>query len=185
MECTATEQEIPTPTNSHVSRRWASCKHLVSDYIQRLQISIIFTSKNGLTSEHSPKNLQDISANQTNTHTYLVYAKDNSKLSIEMKRKTKRLIDVAIVLRLTGACELLGADDEGKLRDIARHMVDSRLTDRKKQILVLIQGLNQTQISERLTELEGKNVSPQAVSKIMKSMPTKIFQLYKVNHLTS
>ncbi|WP_417561361.1 hypothetical protein [Marinomonas sp.] len=137
MEFTATEQEIPTPTNSHVSHRWASCKHLVSDYIQRLQISIICTSKNGLASEHSPKNLQDISANQANTDTHLVYAKDNSKLSIEMKRKIKRLIDEAIVLRLTGAGTLLGADGIGKLRGIAHHKINSNLTYRQKSIFII------------------------------------------------
>ena len=156
MECTATEQEIPTPTNSHVSHRWASCKHLVSDYIQRLQISIICTSKNELASEHSQKNPQDISANQTNTDTYLVYAKDSSKLSIEMKRKTKRLIDVTIVLRLTGAGKLLGADDEGKLRGIARHMIDSRLADRKKQILVLKQRLTKHKFQKDLRSLRER-----------------------------
>lgn len=98
------------------------------------------------------------------------YVKYNFKCPIEVEGETKRLIDEAIV-RLTGAGTLLGADDEGKLRDIARQMVDSRLTDRKKQILVLKQGLNQTQISERLTEIEEKKISPQAVSKTIRSIP--------------
>jgi len=96
------------------------------------------------------------------------YVKHNFKCPIEVEGETKRLIDEAIV-RLTGAGTLLGADDEGKLRDIARHMVDSRLTDRKKQILVLKQGLNQTQIAKRLTEIEGKSISPQTISKCIKS----------------
>lgn len=106
---------------------------------------------------------------QEHAQAYFDYVKHNFKCPIEVEGETKRLIDEAAV-RLTGAGTLLGADDEGKLRDIARHMVDSRLIDRKKQILVLKQGLNQTQISERLTELEGKTISPQTISKALKSL---------------
>ncbi|MCM5798095.1 hypothetical protein M4D18_17795, partial [Klebsiella pneumoniae] len=62
-------------------------------------------------------------------------------------------------------------DDVGKLRDIARHMVDSRLTDSKKRMLVLKkQGFNQRQIADKLTEIEGRTISPQAVSKALKSV---------------
>ena len=100
---------------------------------------------------------------------YFDNVKHNFKFPIELEGETKRLIDEAAV-RLTGAGTLLGADDEGKLRGIARHMVDSRLTDRKKQILVLKQGLNHTQISERLTEIEGKTISPQTTSKILRAI---------------
>lgn len=111
--------------------------------------------------------LQDKSVTLQQADAYFDYIKDNFKFPIELEGETKRLIDEAAV-RLTGAGTLLGADDEGKLRDIARHMVDSRLTDRKKQILVLKkQGLNQTQISKRLTKLEGRTISPQAVSRAL------------------
>lgn len=106
---------------------------------------------------------------QEHAQAYFDYVKHNFKCPIEVERETKRLIDEAIV-RLTGAGALLGADDEGKLRDIARHMVDSRFTDRKKQILVMKQGLSQTQISERLTEIEGKIISSQTVSKDLKNI---------------
>jgi hypothetical protein len=115
--------------------------------------------------------LEGKTVTQEHAQAYFDYVKHNFKYPIEVEGETKRLIDEAIV-RLTGAGTLLGADDEGKLRDIARHMVDSRLTDRKKQILVLIQGLNQTQISERLTEIEGKIISPQSISKILKTIDT-------------
>ncbi|WP_214670009.1 hypothetical protein [Escherichia coli] len=72
---------------------------------------------------------------------------------------------------MTGAGTTLGADDIGKLRDIARHMVDSRLTDSKKRMLVLKkQGFNQRQIADKLTEIEGRTISSQAVSKALKSV---------------
>ncbi|GKL04033.1 hypothetical protein NUBL10709_33040 [Klebsiella pneumoniae] len=50
-------------------------------------------------------------------------------------------------------------------------MVDSRLTDSKKRMLVLKkQGFNQRQIADKLTEIEGRTISPQAVSKALKSV---------------
>lgn len=73
-------------------------------------------------------------------------------------------------MHLTGAVTLLDADDVGKLRDIARHMVGSRLTDRKKWILVLKQGLNQIQITERLTVTEGRKISAKSVSKTLRAV---------------
>jgi hypothetical protein len=113
--------------------------------------------------------LEGKTVTQEQANAYFDYVKDNFKFPIGLEGETKRLIDEAAV-RLTGAGTLLGADDVGKLRDIARHMVDSRLTDRKKQILVLKQGLNQTQISERLTDIEGRKMSPQSVSKALRAV---------------
>ena len=110
--------------------------------------------------------LEGKTVTQEHAQAYFDYVKHNFKCPIELKGETKLLIDEAAV-HLTGAGTLLGADDEGKLRDIARHMVDSRLTDRKKQILVLKQGLNQTQISERLTKIEDRKLSPQTISKTL------------------
>lgn len=56
--------------------------------------------------------------------------------------------------------------DEGELRDQARKMVDSRLTDRKKQMLALKRsGLNQSEIARKL------GIARQAVSKALTSIP--------------
>jgi hypothetical protein len=56
--------------------------------------------------------------------------------------------------------------EEAELRDLARLMVDSRLSDRKKQILMLQRlGFNQSAIARRL------GVERQAVSKAITSIP--------------
>jgi hypothetical protein len=87
--------------------------------------------------------LQDKCVTQKQSDAFFHYVRDNFKYPIVLKGETKRLIHEAAV-RLTGAGITLGADDVGKLRDIARHMVDSRLTDSKKRMLVLKkQGFNQ------------------------------------------
>ncbi len=64
--------------------------------------------------------------------------------------------------------------DKTELRNRARLMVDSKLSDRKKQILVLQRGgLNQSKIAEEL------GIKRQAVSKALKSMESlpKLLQL--------
>ncbi|MCL0904889.1 hypothetical protein [Escherichia coli] len=79
---------------------------------------------------------------QEQSDAFFHYVRDNFNYPIVLKEETERLIHEAAV-RLTGAGTTLGADDIGKLRDIARHMVDSRLTDSKKRMLVLKkQGFN-------------------------------------------
>lgn len=114
--------------------------------------------------------LQDKCVTQKKSEAFFHYVRDNFKYPIVLKGETKRLIHEAAV-RLTGAGITLGADDIGKLRDIARHMVDSRLTDSKKRMLVLKkQGFNQRQIADKLTEIEGRTISSQAVSKALKSV---------------
>ncbi|NNB50441.1 LuxR family transcriptional regulator [Pseudomonas fragi] len=61
--------------------------------------------------------------------------------------------------------------DEAKLRNLARLMVDSRLSDRKKQILMLQRlDFNQSEIARRL------GIERQAVSKAIASIP-EIFRL--------
>lgn len=75
---------------------------------------------------------------------------------------------LAISNDLTAVGSALGPDDEGALRNIARRMVDSRLTDNKKRMLALInQGLSQKAVAQKLTELGGKKISHQAVSKAL------------------
>lgn len=55
--------------------------------------------------------------------------------------------------------------DKAELRNQARLMVDSKLTDRKKQIVVLqLEGFNQSQIARRL------GIGRQAVSKALRSL---------------
>lgn len=57
--------------------------------------------------------------------------------------------------------------DKAELRNLARLMVDARLTDRKKQILALQKrGLNQSQIAKKL----GVN-DRQSISKALASVP--------------
>ncbi|NMX80969.1 LuxR family transcriptional regulator [Pseudomonas sp. WS 5503] len=56
--------------------------------------------------------------------------------------------------------------DEAELRNLARLMVDMKLTDRRKQILVLKKlGFNQSDIARRL------EIERQAVSKALRSVP--------------
>lgn len=56
--------------------------------------------------------------------------------------------------------------DETELRNIARFMVDTRFSDRKKQIVVLQKlGFNQSEIARRL------QIERQAVSKAIRSIP--------------
>ncbi|TAJ01324.1 hypothetical protein EG335_01935, partial [Pectobacterium versatile] len=56
--------------------------------------------------------------------------------------------------------------DEVELRNLARLMVDMKLTDRRKQILVLQKfGFNQSEIARRL------EIERQAVSKALRSIP--------------
>jgi len=64
--------------------------------------------------------------------------------------------------------------DEAKLRNLARLMVDSRLSDRKKQILMLQRlDFNQSAIARRL------GIERQAVSKAIASIP-EIFSLSRL-----
>ncbi|EHZ6871836.1 LuxR family transcriptional regulator [Providencia rettgeri] len=61
--------------------------------------------------------------------------------------------------------------DKTELRDLARLMVDARLTDRKKQILALQkQGLNQSEIAKKL----GVN-NRQSISKALSTIPKTFY----------
>lgn len=64
------------------------------------------------------------------------------------------------------------------LRNIARFMTDSKLTDTKKKILALIhQGFNQSEVAQILTNNYNLPVTRQAVSKTLKSL-RKEFYIY-------
>ena len=143
---------------------------------QRLQLHIVrveelkVISRDELVDLYFYHFLQDKCVTQEQSDAFFHYVRDNFNYPIVLKEETERLIHEAAV-RLTGAGTTLGADDIGKLRDIARHMVDSRLTDSKKRMLVLKkQGFNQRQIADKLTEIEGRTISSQAVSKALKSV---------------
>lgn len=61
--------------------------------------------------------------------------------------------------------------DESELRNIARRMVDSKLTDNKKKILVLKKtGLNQTEIANVIQGRTQQPLSRQAVSRLLASV---------------
>lgn len=77
-----------------------------------------------------------------------------------------------LILRLT-----LQPADEAKLRHLARRMVDSKLSDTKKKMLVLRQlGFNQTEIGQRILSAKKQPITRQAVSKALASV-RKEFQL--------
>ena len=58
--------------------------------------------------------------------------------------------------------------DKNELRDLARRMVDSKLSDIKKKMVVLKKrGFNQTEIGNILKSPEGKPMTRQAVSKAL------------------
>lgn len=71
-----------------------------------------------------------------------------------------------LMLRLT-----LQPADEEKLRHLARRMVDSKLSDTKKKMLVLRQlGFNQTEIGQRILNAKQQPITRQAVSKALASV---------------
>ncbi|MFJ2332481.1 LuxR family transcriptional regulator [Pseudomonas helleri] len=81
----------------------------------------------------------------------------------------EELVDGYILYYILG--KTLQPGDEAELRDLARLMVDSRLSDRKKQILMLQRlDFNQSAIARRL------GIERQAVSKAIASIP-EIFRL--------
>lgn len=74
------------------------------------------------------------------------------------------LVDTYIFRYMLG--QTLHLADEAELRNLARLMVDMKLTDRKKQILALQKlGFNQSEIARRL------EIERQAVSKALRSIP--------------
>ncbi len=68
-----------------------------------------------------------------------------------------------LMLRLT-----LQPADEAELRNLARRMVDSKLSDTKKKMLVLQKsGSNQSEIGQRILNSEQQPMTRQAVSKAL------------------
>ncbi len=71
--------------------------------------------------------------------------------------------------------------DKAVLRNLARLIVDNKLSDTKKKILVLLHsGFNQSAIANQLQGNEQKKMTRQAVSKALASIPD-VFDLRKPN----
>lgn len=71
-----------------------------------------------------------------------------------------------LILRLT-----LQSADEDELRNLARRMVDSKLSDSKKKMLVLKHfGFNQTEVGMRVLNAKQQPITRQAVSKALASI---------------
>ncbi|MBH4465404.1 LuxR family transcriptional regulator [Pseudomonas aeruginosa] len=61
--------------------------------------------------------------------------------------------------------------DMAELRNLARLMVDSKLSDAKKRILMLhFSGLNQSEIAEHLSSRDQRPLTRQAISKALKAL---------------
>lgn len=66
--------------------------------------------------------------------------------------------------------------DLGELRNIARRMVDSKISDAKKKIILLIyQGFNQSEVSQILTKKYHYPITRQAVSKALASVRKEFY----------
>lgn len=69
--------------------------------------------------------------------------------------------------------------DKAELRNLARLMVEAKLSDAKKKMLVLqLSGLNQPEIAKKLPGSEQQPLTRQAVSKALASIPA-LFHLKK------
>ncbi|MCE0556703.1 transcriptional regulator [Motilimonas sp. E26] len=89
---------------------------------------------------------------------------------------TSERID-AIIDEMTDADTALGPTNIRELRNLARDMVDQRLTDDKKKMLVLRKrGLTQREIAEKLTVIFSKNYTHQGVSRSLAAV-SKAFRL--------
>ncbi len=120
--------------------------------------------------------LQDKTISDTQAHACFDYIKNTFSNPIVVDEKTYEKL-VNIVNNMTNVGVSLGPDDIDKIRNIARKMVNSRLSDNKKRMLVLSKkGFNQREITEIISSLTGKKLSHQAVSKAIKSVCT-VFQL--------
>jgi hypothetical protein len=73
-------------------------------------------------------------------------------------------------------CLTLQSADKAELRNLARRMVDSKLSDTKKKMLVLKQsGLSQTEIGKRILNAKQQPMTRQAVSKALGSIRKEFY----------
>lgn len=69
--------------------------------------------------------------------------------------------------------QLLQPADKADLRNLARLMVDSKLSDTRKKILMLLHsGFNQSEIAEHFVGKNNQTLTRQAISKALASIPT-------------
>ncbi|HEM7578093.1 TPA: hypothetical protein U2J86_005148, partial [Serratia marcescens] len=93
--------------------------------------------------------------------------------SIIVDEKTCEEI-ISIVDNMTNAGVFLGPNDIDKIRNIARKMVDSRLTDNKKRMLALkMYGFSQYEIAQNMMKHIGKEMTHQAVSKALSTVSSE------------
>lgn len=76
-----------------------------------------------------------------------------------------------LMLRLT-----MQSADNAELRNLARRMVDSKLSDTKKKMLVLKQsGISQAEIRKRILNAKQQPMTRQAVSKALGSIRKEFY----------
>lgn len=130
-------------------------------------------------SKHRPKLL--------NGEWNLAYRKakrSSAQFHIELDRLNQQCANRSRILAMSGD-KLIGSffyqlmlhltlqpADKAELRDLARRMVDSKLSDAKKKMLVLRgSGLSQTQIGQRIQNDKQQPITRQAVSKALANIP--------------
>ena len=92
--------------------------------------------------------------------------KQTCKLSFPLAKAGDRLVD-EYVWNYVGHL-VLYPDERSDLRDHARRIVEAKITDRKKQIIMLRAiGHNQSEVARHL------GISRQAVSKALRSIPSE------------
>jgi hypothetical protein len=80
-----------------------------------------------------------------------------------------KLVDQYFLYLMLG--KTLQPADKAELRNLARRMVDSKLSDTKKKMLVLKRdGFNQTEIGKQILNAKQQPMTRQAVSKALASV---------------
>ncbi|BBV08826.1 TPA: transcriptional regulator [Providencia stuartii] len=114
--------------------------------------------------------LRDKTIDYAQSLTCFEHIKNTFSESITVDEKTCEEI-ISIVDNMTNAGVSLGLNDIDKIRNIARKMVDSRLTDNKKRMLALkMYGFSQYEIAQNMMKHIGKKMTHQAVSKALSTV---------------
>lgn len=114
--------------------------------------------------------LRDKTIDYSQSLTCFEYIKNTFSESITVDKKTCEKI-ISIVDNMTNVGVSLGPNDIDKIRNIARKMVDSRLTDNKKRMLALrMYGFSQYEIAQNMMKHIGKKMTHQAVSKALSTV---------------
>jgi len=139
-------------------------------------------------SEHRPK----LTSGQWNSR-YRQAKRSQKQFNTELKRITQQcakrshpqstsgdeLIDTYVHQLMLA--KLLQPSDQAELRNLARRMVDSKLSDNKKRMLVLqLQGFTQTEIGKRVLNTKKQPMTRQAVSKALASIRDEFILAAKI-----